>query len=155
MTIWATFLGPFKGLSVNTGSKSTQALVRSQCFLHKVSFYRVFFLWIHDVSPKQNLVYLLKNFKHTHVCTHTDSLLHRAMVPSLLGNRDHFYRREFFCGWRGGWFRDDSSALHLLCTFFLLLLYQLHLRSSGIKSQRLGTSALRGSQECFLLVQTR
>ena len=101
-----------------------------------------FSLWIHDVSPKQNLVYLLKNFKHTHVCTHTDSLLHRAMVPSLLGNRDHFYRREFFCGWRGGWFRDDSSALHLLCTSFLFLLHQLHLRSSGIKSWRLGTPAL-------------
>ena len=24
---------------------------------------------------------------------------------------------------RGGWFRDDSSALHLLCTLFLLLLH--------------------------------
>ena len=26
-------------------------------------------------------------------------------------------------GWGGGWFRDDSSALHLLCTLFLLLLH--------------------------------
>ena len=32
-------------------------------------------------------------------------------------------------GW--GWFQDDSNALHLLCTLFLLLLHQLHLRSSG------------------------
>ena len=39
---------------------------------------------------------------------------------------------------RGGWFGDDSSTLHL----FLLLLHQLHLRSSGIRSQRLGTPAL-------------
>ena len=47
-------------------------------------------------------------------------------------------------GWRGEgeWFRDDSSTLHLLCTLFLLLLYQLHLRSSGIRSWRLGTPNL-------------
>ena len=38
-----------------------------------------------------------------------------------------------------GQFGHDSSALHLLCTLFLLLLPQLHLRSSGIRSQRLGT----------------
>ena len=40
---------------------------------------------------------------------------------------------------KGGWFQDDSSALHLLCTLFLFLLHQLHLRSSGIRSRRLGT----------------
>ena len=39
----------------------------------------------------------------------------------------------------GGWFGDDSSALHLLWILFLLLLHHLHLRSSGIKSWRLGT----------------
>ena len=38
------------------------------------------------------------------------------------------------------WFGDDSSALHLLCILFLLLLHQLHLRSSGIRPWRLGTS---------------
>ena len=53
---------------------------------------------------------------------------------------------------------EDSSALLLLCTLrlirlllhcnsmtntlYLLLLHQLHLRSSGIRSQRLGTPAL-------------
>ena len=36
-----------------------------------------------------------------------------------------------------GWFQGDSSALHLLCTLFLLLLHQLHLRPSGIRSWRL------------------
>ena len=36
------------------------------------------------------------------------------------------------------WFGDDSSALHLLGSLFLLLLYQLHLRSSGIRSWKLG-----------------
>ena len=39
--------------------------------------------------------------------------------------------------------RDDSSTLSLLCTLFLLLLHQLHLRSSGIRSWRLGTFVLK------------
>ena len=46
----------------------------------------------------------------------------------------------------GGCFRDDSSTLHLLGTLFLFLLHQLHLRSSGIRSQRLGTPDLKDSQ---------
>ena len=37
-------------------------------------------------------------------------------------------------GW--GWFQDDSSALHLSCALFLLLLHQLRLRSSATRSQR-------------------
>ena len=37
---------------------------------------------------------------------------------------------------------DDSIALHLLCTLFLSLLYQLNLRSLDIRSWRLGTPAL-------------
>ena len=47
----------------------------------------------------------------------------------------------------GRWFQDDSSALHLLCTLFLLLLHQLHLRSPGLTSQRLGAPVL-GSNSC-------
>ena len=42
----------------------------------------------------------------------------------------------------GGWFQDDLSSLHLLRTLFLLLLHQLHLRSSGIWSYRLGSPGL-------------
>lgn len=41
-----------------------------------------------------------------------------------------------------GWFGDDSNASHLLCTSFLLF-YQLRLTSSGVRSQRLGSPALR------------
>ena len=41
-----------------------------------------------------------------------------------------------------GWFKDGSSALRLLCTLFPLLLYQLHLRVSGIRSRKLGTPGL-------------
>ena len=44
-------------------------------------------------------------------------------------------------GW-GGWFGDDLSTLHLSCTLFLQLLQQLHLRESGIRSQRLGGPGL-------------
>ena len=46
--------------------------------------------------------------------------------------------------WGMGWFQDDSSALHLLST--LLLLDQLHLISSGIRSWRMGTPALGESE---------
>ena len=46
--------------------------------------------------------------------------------------------------WAGGrgWFKDGSSASRLFCTLFPLLLYQLHLRSSGIRSRKLGTLGL-------------
>ena len=47
---------------------------------------------------------------------------HGSAVPNLFGTRDWFRGRQFFHGWRGRWFRDDSSAFHLLCTLFLLLL---------------------------------
>ena len=45
-------------------------------------------------------------------------------------------------GGRRGWFGGDSSTLHILCTLFLLLLHQFHLRSSGIGRWRLGTPDL-------------
>ena len=45
----------------------------------------------------------------------------------------------------GGWFWDGSRVFHLLCTLFLLLLHQLHLRSSGIRSQSLGTAGVNGT----------
>ena len=61
-------------------------------------------------------------------------------VPSLFGTRDWFHGRQFFHEWEwSGRFQEDSSTSHLSCTLFLLLLHQLHLRSSGTGSQRLGT----------------
>ena len=63
--------------------------------------------------------------------------------PTFWAPGSGFVEDDFFHGLsEGGWFGDDSSALHLLCTLFLLLLHQLHLRSSGIRSQRLGTYVL-------------
>ena len=47
----------------------------------------------------------------------------------------------------GASFRMILSALHLLCTLFLLLLHQLHLRSWGISSQRLGTCDISDPRE--------
>ena len=44
-----------------------------------------------------------------------------------------------------GSFGEDSSALCILGNSFLLVSYQLHLRSSGIRSQRLGMPTLRVS----------
>ena len=66
------------------------------------------------------------------------------VVTNLFGTKDWFYGRHFFHGpcWEC-WFWDDSRALHLLCTLFLLLLHRPHLRSPGIRSQRLGTPVLR------------
>ena len=72
----------------------------------------------------------------------------RAVVPSIFGTRDQFCGRQFFHRpW--GWFRDDSNALHLLCTLFLLLLYQVHLRSSSIRSRRLGIPTLHHSWQAL------
>ena len=63
-----------------------------------------------------------------------------AAIPSLSGTRDWSCRRQVFYGQgRGGWFQDGSSTLHSSCISFLLLLHQFHLRSSGIRSQKLGT----------------
>ena len=73
---------------------------------------------------------------------------------TFLAPRTSFLEGSFSRTGEGGWFRDDSNTLHLLRTLFLLLLliHQLHLRSSGIRSQRLGTRVLEGLEErCCLL----
>ena len=45
----------------------------------------------------------------------------RTAVPNLPGTRDQFRGRQFFHGpGMEKWFGDDSSALHLLCTLFLI-----------------------------------
>ena len=68
-------------------------------------------------------------------------------TADLFGTRDWFCGRQFFHRsggggvgvwqgvWQGAerWFGDYSSPLHLLCTLFLFLFHQLHLRSSGIR----------------------
>ena len=64
-----------------------------------------------------------------------------SSLPSRVGTS--FAEDNFSTDSRGeGWFQDGSNALHLLRTIFLLLLHQLHLRSSGIRSWRLGAPTL-------------
>ena len=45
--------------------------------------------------------------------------------------------------WTGKWGGGNSNALHLLHTLFLLLLHQLHLRSSGIRIPEAGDPCFR------------
>ena len=71
------------------------------------------------------------------------SIPSNTVISNLFGARDQLCGRQVFPALRsGGWFQGDSSAVHLLCTLLLLLLYQPHLRSSGIRSQRLETPAI-------------
>ena len=91
---------------------------------------------------------------------HRPSLLgFRPGVPNLFGSWDQFRGRHLFHGLRvgegvgQGWFGDDSSTLHGLCTLFLLL-HQLHLRSSGIRSWSLGTPASGYSKQMGQEVDT-
>ena len=63
-------------------------------------------------------------------------------VSSCLAPGTSFVEDSFSMDWERGWFGDDSSVSHLLCTLFLLLLHQVHLRSSGIRFQRLETPDL-------------
>ena len=66
----------------------------------------------------------------------------KATVSNLLAPRTGFMKEYFL--WMGsrGWFQDDSSTVYLLCTLFLLVLQQLHLRSSGIRYWKLTTRIL-------------
>ena len=64
--------------------------------------------------------------------------------PSVLEPGTSFLENNFSIDQGGQWFRDDPSALYLLHT--LLLFHQLHLRSSGIRSWRLGTHVVREVQ---------
>ena len=69
-----------------------------------------------------------------------------AAVPKHSDTRDWFHGRQFYHRPGGDWFWGDSRELHLWCALFLLL-PQLHLGSSGIRSWRLGTPALLRRQE--------
>ena len=62
----------------------------------------------------------------------------RLRAPTILHQEPVSWKTVF--PWTGvrGWFGDDSSALHLLCTLFLLVLHQLHLTSWGVRSWRWG-----------------
>ena len=74
--------------------------------------------------------------------------------PTFLAPGTSFMEDSFFTDWgrSGGQLQGNSSALHLLGSLFLLLLHQLHPQSSGIRSQSLGTPALKGMKELVMLL---
>ena len=63
------------------------------------------------------------------------------------GTGDQSVEDNFSMDGEKGWFQDDSSTLHLSCTLFLLL-HQLYLTSSDIRSLRLGISGLDWRELC-------
>ena len=67
----------------------------------------------------------------------------RQWSPMFLAPGTSFVEDNFPIDQGGVEFQGDSRTWHLLCTLFLLLLHQLHLRTPGIRSQRLGTPELR------------
>ena len=63
-----------------------------------------------------------------------EQMLCISVAPNLFGTRDWFPGSQFFQGLqKEGWFLDDSSALHLLCTLFIFLFHEVYLRSSSIR----------------------
>ena len=62
--------------------------------------------------------------------------------PTFLAPGTGFLEGGFFMDSPGGCFGDDSNTLYFLCSLFLLLLHQLHRRSPGIRSQKLGIPVL-------------
>ena len=77
--------------------------------------------------------------------------LRLCAVHNFLAQGPVSWKTIFPCMGVRAWFQDDSSTLHLLHILFLSL-YQLHLRSSGIRSQRLETPPLenRSRRALFL-----
>ena len=77
---------------------------------------------------------------------HPSLFLHLTQpLPNLSGIRDRFHGRQFFHGCGG----DSSGKTQAHYIYCLLLLHQLQLRSSGIRSQRLGTPALERFSPSF------
>ena len=71
--------------------------------------------------------------------------------PTFLAAGMEFMEDNFSMNWGvvGGWFRDNSGVLHLLCNFIfiiILLWCELHFRSSSIRFWRLGPLALMFSR---------
>ena len=109
----------------------------------------IFLLYIFSVEVSVHIfclffeffVFPLLSFRN---CLHIFDNSFISVVPNHFGTRNQSRGRQFSMdrwGLGGGgvcvWFGDDLRALHLLCTLFLLL-HQLYLKSSGIRSQRLG-----------------
>ena len=68
--------------------------------------------------------------------------------PTFLASGTGFLKHNFLKDLGVGlWFQNDSSSLHLLCSLFLLLLHELHLKSSGLRSRRLGAPEIGDNEK--------
>ena len=76
-------------------------------------------------------------------CWDCFALLCRPAVPNLLFLGTSFMEDNFSTDWGGRWFQDVHFDYIPRDALILFILQQLHLSSSGIKSQRLGTPELR------------
>ena len=81
-----------------------------------------------EVKQKSKAVMRVQGQKsygsHVDLVPRESTVQSASAVPDPFGTRDRFPGRQFSHGpGEGGWFRDDSSALHLLCILFLLLLH--------------------------------
>ena len=77
--------------------------------------------------------FILRNEPFPGTCRLSLILWFSQLSPNLLAQGTSFMGDNFSMdqGW-GGWFGDNSRALHLLCNFFLLSFHQVHLGLSGI-----------------------
>ena len=77
---------------------------------------------------------------------HCNFLL-KGIFPTQVSNLGLLHCRQIlYLLSHQGSLQDNSSALHLLCTLFLILLHQPHLRSPCIRSRRLGTPVLEDDE---------
>ena len=111
----------------------------SKCFLPGPSVETFTDLWFRKHCTA--VLYTLLTTSYVTTIPNTLTLVQGS--PTVLARGTGFMANNFPMdqGW-GGSLQGDTSALHLSCTFFLLSLHQLHLRSRGIRSQRLGTPTL-------------
>ena len=108
------------------------------CPLNTLSKFQFLRQWVWLVEPRSCAIWLPGRGRGRFLSGSLEQL-----SPTFLALRTTFVEDNFSMDWGvgSGWLWDDSSALYLLCTFCLLLLHQLHYRSSGIRCQRLGAPA--------------
>lgn len=107
-----------------------------------------------SADPVSDLLSILRSPADFHVHAHvlrstapwptdpTSRVYLKAAIPKPLA-QTAFVEDNFFTYWCGGWFRMIQAHYIYFVLYFLLLLHQLYSRSSGIRSQRLGNSALK------------
>ena len=122
-----------------------------------LSVYSLFFILLKMSFWKAKIFSLIKSSLSVHsFLVHafdekSEKSLSRSKVINLLGWRTGFMEDNVSMDLGVGMVQDDSSTLQVLCALFLLILHQLHLRSSGIRSQTLGTPDSDHAYKGFLL----